>query len=374
MVRQVRPDALSQAIASIYDAGADKSLWPSAILKAGALIGAHGGSFQMHRRGEHIASAIAVTDFDPALVDQYFSYYQYNDPWLKAWTSTIKPNIIAIGDDLCPREEIEASETFQESYRRLDIYDTCVLPFSVGGHNAWATLNCGKSKIRYGAHEKKIAALLIPHFQRALGFQERFNVLSRLDGGVGTVLDQLSFAVFVIRSDRRVLFANAAGDKASDAETHWRDEGGRFFLRDLNADTQLAKVLRSVCANTYSPRMSSIELHAHPTRIAVAYPMSVPTGPFAQIGQEPIVVIYFPPSMNENAHTWRVHEQFSLSPAEAELAQALVTGSTLAEFSQRNNISNETARWRLKRVFEKVGVSRQADLVRLFLTAAPPIR
>lgn len=55
---------------------------------------------------------------------------------------------------------------------------------------------------------------------------------------------------------------------------------------------------------------------------------------------------------------------YRLSRAEAALARELGAGSTLAQAASRLGIRTSTARGTLKLVFEKMGVRRQADLVR----------
>jgi len=59
-----------------------------------------------------------------------------------------------------------------------------------------------------------------------------------------------------------------------------------------------------------------------------------------------------------------------LTPTEAELAAALAEGRTLAEFAEARGCSEQTGRTHLKRILEKTGTSRQADLVRVLLTGA----
>ena len=58
---------------------------------------------------------------------------------------------------------------------------------------------------------------------------------------------------------------------------------------------------------------------------------------------------------------------FDLTPAEARLAEALVRNSTLAEYGAVAGVFSNTVKTHLKRVFEKTGVTRQADLVTLLV-------
>src|SRR5262249_61953262 len=65
---------------------------------------------------------------------------------------------------------------------------------------------------------------------------------------------------------------------------------------------------------------------------------------------------------------------FGMAPAEARLAAQIVAGETLPEIAQREGISRETLRSRLKSIFEKTGTSRQSELVLLLakLIGPPP--
>uniref|UniRef100_UPI003F6E656C helix-turn-helix transcriptional regulator n=1 Tax=Shinella sp. TaxID=1870904 RepID=UPI003F6E656C len=61
---------------------------------------------------------------------------------------------------------------------------------------------------------------------------------------------------------------------------------------------------------------------------------------------------------------------FDLSPAEARVSKGILNGDAPAEIASKLGLSPETVRTQLKAVFSKMGVRRQADVVRL-LTGLP---
>ncbi len=65
---------------------------------------------------------------------------------------------------------------------------------------------------------------------------------------------------------------------------------------------------------------------------------------------------------------------FGLTVAETRLTLRIVQGRTVQEASVDLEIRPSTARTHLKSVFQKVGVGRQAELVRVLLTSATPVR
>jgi DNA-binding CsgD family transcriptional regulator len=73
--------------------------------------------------------------------------------------------------------------------------------------------------------------------------------------------------------------------------------------------------------------------------------------------------------MSESIELLRCH--FGLTPAEARLALHLVAGETLRSAEVKLGITYESARTQLKKIFNKTGTSRQAELVVVLLTALP---
>jgi len=73
--------------------------------------------------------------------------------------------------------------------------------------------------------------------------------------------------------------------------------------------------------------------------------------------------------MNESIDRLRCH--FALTLAEARLALHLVGGETLRSAAAKLNITYETARTSLKKIFKKTETCRQAELILAILTDLP---
>jgi DNA-binding CsgD family transcriptional regulator len=57
----------------------------------------------------------------------------------------------------------------------------------------------------------------------------------------------------------------------------------------------------------------------------------------------------------------------NLSPAESRVALALFKGQTAAEYARLSGLSMSTVRWYEQKVYQKAGVRRQSDLIRLLI-------
>jgi DNA-binding CsgD family transcriptional regulator len=64
----------------------------------------------------------------------------------------------------------------------------------------------------------------------------------------------------------------------------------------------------------------------------------------------------------------RLERMYQMTPAEAQLTEALVNGKSLQEHAEARSVSMNTVRTQLKSAAAKTGARRQADLVRIVLT------
>jgi DNA-binding CsgD family transcriptional regulator len=67
-----------------------------------------------------------------------------------------------------------------------------------------------------------------------------------------------------------------------------------------------------------------------------------------------------------------IRSMFRLTPSEARLVQCLVEGLSLEDAADRLSIQVETARKRVKSVFQKTDTHRQAELISLVLMSTLP--
>ena len=59
-----------------------------------------------------------------------------------------------------------------------------------------------------------------------------------------------------------------------------------------------------------------------------------------------------------------------LTPLEGQVAVWLAEGKTVRELAAARGRQVDTIHWHLKQIYQKLGIARQADLVRLVLSVA----
>lgn len=96
---------------------------------------------------------------------------------------------------------------------------------------------------------------------------------------------------------------------------------------------------------------------------------SAPASPHAAA-----IVFVRDPLAGRSAATGTLRELFGLTEAEAALAQALQSGVTLTEYARQRALSLNTVYTHLRRLREKTGCSRMAELIHRLNELRLPLR
>ncbi len=75
------------------------------------------------------------------------------------------------------------------------------------------------------------------------------------------------------------------------------------------------------------------------------------------------------PEMQAEVPTEMLQRLYGLTPAEAKLAALLAHGKSVTEAAEELHVTQNTARTHLKHIFQKTGVNRQNELVKLILNS-----
>ena len=184
-------------------------------------------------------------------------------------------------------------------------------------------------------------------------------------------LDRLGVTAFIVNASGTVHQQNnsarnlLAGDEAiSVANSHLR-----FSDPALNATLESA--LRKA---TQAARRSSL----FPVRAGKNEVYEVNVSPLQPAGDNeraPVLplalVVIARPRPDAERIARRVRRLYGLTEAEARVVSALTLGETVEQIAVAHGVRVSTVRAQVRSIFEKTGVHRQTELVRLALSAAP---
>jgi DNA-binding CsgD family transcriptional regulator len=217
----------------------------------------------------------------------------------------------------------------------------------------------------------RILKLISAHLRRAVQIHMRLSE-SRLNGEVSTrVLDRLSSGAMLVDGNRRLLFANRA------AEALFLPGGGLALSAGLlsatgEAENAALDSLVGRCARqALSDSGGDLDLRCEgvPRQLRVI-PLRG-SMPLVSPGV-PVALLIEAVDRSDEAIVARLRLHYGLTPAEAAFAIEIAKGDGKRAAAARRGISYTTARTHLSRVFDKTGVNRQGELVRLILDRGTP--
>jgi DNA-binding CsgD family transcriptional regulator len=178
-------------------------------------------------------------------------------------------------------------------------------------------------------------------------------------------LDQLCAGVIITDSGGRVIEMNRAAESIVRLDDGLNVRNDRLCARRAFETAKMAKLIAGAAADAKSDRAAGRMLVGRcdglPPYVLTVAPLR--TDMAVDHRRYTLIVVVDPerhcPSDKDLA------EFFGLSPAEARLAAALLTGKTLSEIAASTGTRITTLRTQLGSILRKVGVRRQFDLVRI---------
>lgn len=214
-----------------------------------------------------------------------------------------------------------------------------------------------------------VMALLAPHFEAARQVQTR--LAEALPGRLALAsLDRLAVAAFILNGAGAVHHLNASARSllAHDRCALIRNARFRFQQNLWNKpfETALRKATQSPPRSSVLPlsagEKESYEVTVSPLQGDHVAPCASPS-PLA-------LVVIARPRLDGERIVRRVRPLYGLTEAEARVMAALALGATVDEIALTHGVCTSTVRAQVRSIFEKTGVNRQSDLVRLALTGA----
>ncbi|MFN3304551.1 MAG: helix-turn-helix transcriptional regulator [Roseateles sp.] len=375
---QRQASRIAGLLGHLYDAAADPTLWRGTAARVAAALGSTSAVLKLHGGSSAVqllecTDNLVVTEAEQAWAEDWHR----RDLWVER-SMALGPSRIVTSDELVTPVEQRRSAFYQDWLRRLDIHHMLGAVFPVAdGAVGVLGVHRPQGAAAYAAAERRQAALLLPHLQRALRLGQQLAARARLQQAALAALDRLDTGVLMLDAACRALHVSAR------AATLLRDNpelvfaSGRFGLASPSVQQRLlARVRAAVDLAGGQPRAASAALSVpRPQRMPLALevlPLLPTMGVFGATAPACLVFIRDPQAPLAVA---RLRELFGLTPAEAAVAAALAQGCAPEAIATATGTGVATVRTHLKRLLAKTGTHRQAEVVALLarsLAAADP--
>jgi DNA-binding CsgD family transcriptional regulator len=225
----------------------------------------------------------------------------------------------------------------------------------------------------FSRSEQRELDIFYPHLKRAARMMQLMGEFEVALGQARAALDCLPYGVWLVDRQRRCQWSNAVAEEAMQTHVYGLGlSGDRLQLRDAMEESRWRSVSDRVSRGEISADVMPLG-HSGATLVAMQYRRPSAR---ALMGpeQEALLVFLLDPERPVKPNAQRLHTLYGLTQAEIRLLGELLRGYELSEISACLNLSIHTVRAQLKSVMRKVGVTRQAQLIRklLMVCAALP--
>lgn len=348
-------------IGGIYDAAADPDLWSNAIARIVEATGCQTGVFYEHDVTTHQSQPLGFHRFNTEFMQDYVAHYGALDPWnarVMQWPVGVAAPTYA----LIPDDEFRRTEFYQDYLRHMEVfYGLGGLVERADGRIAVFGVQRGYEAGRFPSDSVALVGALMPHLKRAYRMHSAIGRAQRDRETFEETLRVVPQSVLIVDRDARLVFANRAAERMLDAADGIRLVSGRLTAAHREDRVAFAALFNPLGAVEGTGTVAALRRPRNRRPLLVqAVPLRV-HGRWDPAGRVVLLIDVdpLPPPSSE-----RLAALFGLTAAEARLWADLATGATLAEISHRRQVSVNTLRVQLARLFNKVGVHRQADLVR----------
>jgi integral membrane sensor domain MASE1/DNA-binding CsgD family transcriptional regulator len=212
--------------------------------------------------------------------------------------------------------------------------------------------------------------------RQAVAIADVLNLTSIRSGALEAMLNALAASVYLADRDGRIVYMNRAAERQVGTGNVIRIANGRLAPVDCQASLILGRAIDMAIGDGHlltggiTVALAGVD---HAGLIATILPLSPgenqssckEAGMAAIFMQDPIEM---PPSAAE-----AFAQLYRLTGSELRMLLAMAPGLSVKEAAKMLGVCENTAKTHLQHIYSKTGTSKQTELIRLFMSATPPI-
>ena len=377
--QEVVPDRqthLIEAIERIYLCATDPSQWPGA-LQAVADYFDDAGANLIWRRDDGGFGVVVSPGLREATVE-------YEREWSKHDIRAIRGAerlYLAPGDAVTDRHVVTEEETrthpfYTDFLARYGLRWVAAVGISPEPHvNVALSIQRSSDKKPFSDEELVLLTRIGRYAENALRLGMRLSEAETASANLSDALSRLSIGVFLLDGAGKVVFMNPKGRSAVDDGLEISGEllTARFALEKAALAAQISFALDTDRAQSLlnpNPVLVQRITAERPYAVYVLPARTMHDGAAASfLTRTRAIVLAVDSVPGEPPDPALVRDLLGLTLGEAKVAALVGSGTPPRDAAERLGITEETARTVLKRVFAKVGISRQSDLTALLAKA-----
>ncbi|TXJ19307.1 MAG: helix-turn-helix transcriptional regulator [Afipia sp.] len=360
-------DRLIAAIEAIYAAAAEPSRWPSTleiITKCFDDV----GSILIYGRDDGSFGVIESPSLKAVSAEYALSWSDRDIRAIRARERGyfFKRDVITDRDLLSP-EEIETDPFYSDLLRRHGLRYFAAATVSPDPHIEVAlSVQRAIGRAEYSEDELKLLEQLAPHVESSLRLSIHLMDATAMNSGMGAAMARIGIGVFALDSLGRVVSSNAASQALLGDGLNVVND--RLVLANPVASEEAVTAIRNALDGNralVAQETRPILVHRqNANRPLALYVLPIPAQHSGNgfLTRARAIVLVMNPTADGVPDPALIRDVLGVTLGEARIAALVGSGLSPKDAAERLGIAEETARSVLKRVFSKVGVSRQSEL------------
>jgi DNA-binding CsgD family transcriptional regulator/PAS domain-containing protein len=371
-------ELVSQLIGDTYDAALDPTLWRGVLEKIAGFVGGQSAGLGSRDSLSKAANAHYTFGCDPHYLQLQIDTYAKFDP--TAALMFLPPEQVASITDFMPYHEYLETRFYREWAQPQGWVDSAsaVLDKSTTGFAFLSVYRHEANGLVDDAMRRRMQ-LIVPHVRRAVMIGKAIDLRMTKTAAFADTLDGLSAAMFLVDADGNIVHANFSGqDMLGEGDILHSAQG---VLTPV--DPQAAKTLRDVIAAASGGDTAAgiggiaVALSTLPDRRWLAHILPLTSGArrHAGITYAAVAAVFVQKAaLNTPSLMETIAKLYRLTPSELRVFAAIIDVGGISAVAETLGVSEATVKTHLQHLFEKTGMRRQIDLIRLIAGHTNPLR
>lgn len=361
---------MERLIDLIYETIADPTLWPEVTSVLAREVGATAAWMGQLGRIEPVF--FARDNLPEETIDEYVRHFAGVDLLVREWRRRprdMEGRVVHLFNYVDERTWLssEICNDFCLKYSIGDVLTASLSPGAKASEARFITFFRPPGEF-FPDVAAKTYGILLPHLSRAARLRDAVSrELAYVPKWTAALLEQLSYGVFLLDKSGRLTHANAAGQTILRARDGLLlQPGGQLVAAERSAARRLEVVLKTCLSSQPQGTEMVVPRSSGGSWLLSACPLQSTSAEFFAGEQTCRAWV----SVSDTSATRpdisaRLGALFGLTPAEQRVATSLLEGRSPTEIADAHGVSLPTVRTQVQAVFSRIGVRRQAELVRI---------
>ena len=362
--------ALSKLMGDIYDAALDPQLWTRALERSCSFIGGFSAVLYWHDAATERSAILHSFNQNPHYLQLYFEKYLPMNPMFPA-AIFMEPGVVHTSDDLVPREEFNKTRFYREWCKPQGIVDALAANLERGlTSSALFNIQWSEKDGPLDDGVRHRAALVVPHFQRAVAIGRLFDQHRTVEAVLTETLSHVEAGVFLVNPRGNLVFVNAEGEAMLDEGSILRRRKDRLNAVNPDADRTLRDIFVAAETGDISVGTSgvAVPLSTSLTDRWIAHVLPLTSGARQSSGMSfdataPVFVRKAP--LANPTPLQGLAKLYGLTASEIRVLDAVSKVTGVKAIAEMLGISQATVKTHLNNVFRKTKTNRQSELIKL---------